>query len=260
MLLKSFTKTKAPGRLFVAYEGAPPDEISSKFDYYDLGLDSFLQTWLEENKDVIPEYLGGLAPECSCPGREERHAKHSHGCHWQWMNRNASRFFRKVAALKAAVPAADAHKARYIVWLDSDCRFVAPLPEHYLQNVLGDVGFFYFRGHRPAIESGVMGFDLSGSGREMIEITAKCFSSKSYRTYDRWDDGFIWTKMVEEHPEIGAVDMVKKHMRQLAHEQRKAYGLLPGRKPSNNVMPMTTINTYVIHAKGSHGSGMNIMR
>lgn len=260
MLLKSFTKTKAPGRLFVAYEGAPPDEISSKFDYYDLGKDSFLQTWLAENKDVIPEYLGGLAPECSCPNHEERHAVHASGCYWQWMNRNASRFFRKIAAIKAAVPAADAHKARYLIWLDSDCRFRAPLPEHYVQKVMRDGGYFYFRGHRPAIESGIMGFDLEGSGREIITATADCYVSGRYRAYERWDDGYIWTKMVEAHPEISAIDMVKKHVRQMTREELGAFGLLPGRKRSNNVIPTTTMNTYVIHAKGTHGRGLGIVR
>jgi hypothetical protein len=212
--------------------------------FYDLEHDEFLQDWLAANKDVIPDYLGGEAKECRCPGRQERHAKHQKfGCHWQWMNRNASRWFRKVASLRAAVQAGE--DFRYMVWLDADAYLRQRLPVAYVAEKLKRAGMFYFRGHRPAVESGVLGFDLAGTGDLFVAALCHRYESRDYRKYERWDDGFQIAQLVDERPDLKTVDLV--------HPTRH-------KNVTNDVIPTTDIDAYVRHEKGRHGTKLNIMK
>lgn len=259
-LLRSFVNVGQGGHLFIAFEKEQPDIEHSSFINYDLSRDPFLRAWLEANKDIIPDYLGGRAPECKCPGREVRHAKHKFGCHWQWMNRNASRFFRKVAALRSALSEAVQRKFRYILWLDSDCVFQRSISPADVSAFLKGSGYFYFRGHRPVIESGIMGFDVEGDGAKMIKCVADCFASKDFRAYDRWDDGYIWTKMVEKHKELKTADLVKSAALKLTAKEKQALGFKKDGTPPNHVIPLTEMNKYINHCKGEHGRVQGVMR
>ncbi len=254
-LIESFLKHQPTGQLVVGYEGKFPLSVLQAFGpqirWHDLFSDSFLPRWLHANRDKIPDYLGGTAPECQCPNREARHAKHKHGCHWQWMNRNASRWFRKVATLRAAalthaVPLR-VDPAEPLVWLDSDTAFVAELPDEFLKQKLTGVGMFYFRGHRPAVESGILGFDLARGGEVAIAELCRRYVSRDYIKCERWDDGYQIAKMID-------TDLNRLHkFRDLVHPTQ-------WKGKTNNVIPTTEIHAYLRHDKGFHSREADIMK
>ena len=239
-LLHSFLDVGQEGIFYVGYEGPWNNLDSKKIFGFDLDCDAFLQDWLVANRDVIPDYLGGLAEECSCPGREERHAKHAYRCHWQWMNRNASRWFRKVASLLLVA----ATSARYVLWLDSDAYFRKAIPIDVFISWLGGKGMFYCRGHRPGVEAGVMGFDLGRGGRIFLDTMHERYVSRAYLSDERWDDGY----------QIGRVlDLGFKDARDLVHPTQWKH-------VTNDVIPKTVLNEYLAHRKGLHGRMLNLMK
>src|SRR5690242_11266719 len=80
---------------------------------YDLRHSELLRQWLLDHRDIIPRALGGEAEACGCPNPAHPFGPHRRGCHWQWFNKNASRWFRKVVSLDYALrlPGFDA-----VVW------------------------------------------------------------------------------------------------------------------------------------------------
>ena len=234
-----------PGdELLICHEGKIALPRDDGLMFADLDTDEYLQDWLTANADIIPDYLGGNAEECRCKGREKRHATHTHGCHWAWMNRNASRWFRKVASLRSAVDVG--FRCNYLVWLDSDTIFTAPLPESYLREQLTRAAMFYFRGHRPAVESGILGLCPANGADTLIDELCVRYES-AFRFDERWDDGYQIAKLVEE-TKIPTVDLV--------HPTKYA----SGKRKTNNVIPTTDIVKYVSHFKGLHGTKLGIMR
>lgn len=239
-LMKSFKETQSEAHLLCCTEGEFILPFMVRSTGYDLGADPFLHEWLTNNKDVIPYYLGGLTRECTCPDHERRHAKHTRGCHWQWMNRNASRWFRKVASLRVAME----RTQRFLVWLDSDCILIADLLKNKVKDILGGHGAALCRGHRPAVESGVVLFDLEKGGAEFIHALCDRYTSRRFLKDERWDDGFQMTQVALDQPD---------HVVDLVDPTR-------WKGKTNNVIPKTWIARYVEHRKGLHGEGLNIMR
>src|SRR5579872_4138372 len=124
-MVASFLESRTPGTLLVCHEGFP---ASAPFEFpgvrtYDLNTDPLLDEWLERNRDIIPDFLGGAAQECDCPNPAP-FARHKSGCHWYWFNKNASKWFRKVVSLAYA---ARLDEPEQVVWVDADCVFKARL-------------------------------------------------------------------------------------------------------------------------------------
>jgi hypothetical protein len=237
-LLDSFHRYKQAGPMLCCYEGMSPPAMKNTL-WYNLDQDEFLQTWLANNKDVIPEHLGGTTTQCNCKDAHVKHSKHhTKGCYWAWPNRNASRWFRKVATWRYAATRGYQH----ICWLDVDCHFKRDLPRDKFIEFLAGSGLFYFRGHRPAVESGILGFDLQAGGQQFVDAICNVYTSRRYLKYDRWDDGYVVGKIVESE-KIAAHDMV--------HPTR-------WRHRTNDVIPTTPISQYIVHRKGDHGRA-NIM-
>jgi hypothetical protein len=246
-LVRTFLETHSPAhpadRLLVCLEGKCDLPKDRRLVRYDLGGDRFLAEWLAANADVIPDYLGGRAKECACPGRQERHARHKPRCHWSFMNRNASRFFRKVASYHALVEHPDA--GRYALWLDSDTFFKQPLPHDLVLRALGGSAVFYFKGHRPAAETGILGFDLDRGAKAAVRALCKKFTSRDYLKLDRWDDGFVTTVVLRElQPKVRSRDLV---------HPTKFKGV------TNHVLRRSEFSTYVEHMKGHHSSGIDLV-
>ena len=236
-LLQSYCRIGSPDRMLVCHEGVPDLDKTYGVETYDLTQDAFLQKWLTRNRDIIPQHLGGDLPPCDCPVKD-RHAKHKAGCVQNWMRRNAARWFRKVASWRYAARLPDVD---VICWMDSDCTWHNALPHSILQSFFGGTSVFYFRAHRPAIESGLLGFDLRREGRKFIDRVCDIYTSGDFRREDRWDDGYIVTKVVDEK-KIRTRDMV------------------PGKKNTNHVVLTSSITHYISHEKGSHGRILDIMR
>lgn len=243
-LIESFARVGQPGRLLVCYEGGRPPLPEPPCVGFDLDADPFLKNWLAANRDVIPEHLGGLTKICTCPDAEKRHSRHHvRGCHWQWMNRNASRWFRKVASLRRAAALAPAYDADLVVWLDSDVVFKRALPSATLAAWLGNYGVFVCRGHRPAVEAGVVGLALSQGGRAFVDALCREYVSRDYLKLERWDDGFVMAVLA---------DRKVCRVRDLVHPTK-------WKNKTNNVIPTTVLAPYLDHLKGRHGSGLGVM-
>lgn len=231
-LVASFYKTQSSGEMLVSYEGFKYKGAGDRELKYNLDKDVFLHTFLRENADVIPIHLGGETTQCDCKDSHEMHCKHHiHGCYWHWMNRNASRWFRKVATLRhaASLP------YRYVLWVDSDSALVADVSMRDFITELHGKSFFYFRAHRPAPEVGLVGFDMANGGREAVAAICNRYESREYLGYERWDDGFIWGTLIDENL-VNAHDACGK-----------------SRLNHNHVMMKTKWWNFVRHDKGAHG-------
>ena len=155
-------------------------------------LDWYFQTF----NHLIPSNLGGTAKPCKCPDMGLKgKTLHIPGCHWTLWNRNAYRWFHKVAAIKTWLD--DHYKPEncdYMVWLDCDCYFKQHLPNSVINDLAFDSDLCYLQGKkREAIESGILIFNMLLDGKEVIEEWMRVYESKEFLNDNRWDDGFQLT-------------------------------------------------------------------
>lgn len=226
-LIKSFLQTNQDGELLVCYENF--DFVyydNNKVFGYDIYNSEFLQTWLNDNKDIIPDYLGGTATEKSNPKAFDP------------ANRKASRWFRKVAALNYATNTYR-HEYDYIIWVDSDCTFSQKIPMKLLINNLDNYDIFYYLGNKrflknKGIESGFFGFNMKKKGNIYLKKVFNYFTSKEFIKEDRWDDGYIFKViMLQNTNKLSYNDVVKN-------------------SNSIHVMQEGPFANYIKHNKGIH--------
>jgi len=195
-MITSFVMWKTEGNLLITHEDKIHDGIKKhrKFLFYDLEKDPFLHDWLEANKDIIPVEHGGTFT----------------GKFADKFNKRAACWFRKIASINAAL------KCGYdrIIFVDSDSVFKRQLTEEYVDQVFDGHAMFYHLGKMRierdmGIESGFIGWDLNNGGREYLQYVMDSFVSGDFRKYRRWDDGYVFRMIVDEHPEIRTKDVVK---------------------------------------------------
>lgn len=247
-LLESFQVVGQKSPVLVCYEQQRPDGYTrDPYLPYDLAKDSFLQDWLEDNKDVIPDYLGGTMTICKCKDAGKRHSPyHSKGCYWHWMNRNASRWFRKIASMRHAFQIAETMKPEMIVWLDADSYLIQKMPVTFLEEQLDGSDIFYFRGHREAAETGVICFRNNERSRAFLAALCYRYVSKEYQKHHRWDDGYQFTTLTQPHADYATT-------RDLVHPTK--WNL-----KTNDVVPTTPIKRYLVHAKGRNSQYLDIIK
>ena len=186
-LLRSYMRHVHDIPLLVFTEGSIlGDRLESHpgISTYDLDTSAFLKDWLQANHDIIPEDLGGAAVPCNCPQPDDPFGIHKGGCHWAWFNKNASRWFRKIAALHHAASFPAGFDA--LVWIDSDCRFLRSVSSQDVEDWFAGVSMFYLKGpERQVIESGVIGFQLNQDGRALIEDVVGRYRSGNFRQIGR---------------------------------------------------------------------------
>ena len=241
-MVASFLESRTPGTLLVCHEGFP---ASAPFEFpgvrtYDLNRDPLLDEWLERNRDIIPDFLGGTAQECDCPNPAP-FARHKSGCHWYWFNKNASKWFRKVVSLAYA---ARLDEPDQVVWVDADCVFKARLADDEIAGWFNGRSVFYLKSERATIESGVIGFRNTPEGRKFIEATVDHYRSGRFRSDLRWDDGYQFQATLERHPEISRVDLATT-----------SNGDIFG-----HVVPNSPAGRYISHRKGVHGYLFGLMK
>lgn len=206
---------------------------------YDLDTSAFLHSWLDTNKDIIPIALGGTAEPCSCPTPDNPHAQHARRCPYSWFNKGASRWFRKIVSLEAAMTT----QADAIVWIDSDCRFKKSLPASVWSSHFEDYAALYHKSpDRSVIESGVLAFRMSPSGKALLSLVVDRYRSGAFRNEERWDDGYIFQKVFEGHPELPSKDLAVSSLM------------------FDYVLPSSPIGSYIDHYKGVHGGVLRLMR
>ena len=217
-MIESFVFNKIEDNVLITYEGAIDLPDNDRFIKHNLETNTFLSDWLEENRDIIPIKYGGDAERIDT----------------LW-NRRASLWFRKIVSLREAMKFKNDYKA--VVFCDCDCIFHKKIPTDFILKTFEGNDFFYHRGpHREAIESGFMGFNLEKNGEQFINLLIECFSNKNFRKYNRWDDGYVITQVLEEKEYISGIDVVKQH-------NEVVY---------SHVVPFGPFANYVSHHKGSH--------
>ena len=245
-MIQSFLGTGIEGDLLITYEDGIKEEIPSSDNtlFLDLGSYDFLLDWLETNKDIIPVKYGGEMEGCGCsdlPTSKHYFKDHVQRCANLGFNRRASLWFRKIAAMNYALKLSEEKGYSKIVFIDSDVVFKNKITEEFMNKVFANNGFFFHLGtHRKrigtGIESGFIGFSKENRGFEFLQIVIDSFISGDYRKYDRWDDGYVFRKIWEEHPEIPSRDVVGPH----------------SLKPFSHVVRYGMFAKYLEHDKGSH--------
>jgi hypothetical protein len=237
-LVGSFRQTGSDGTLLVCYEG-PCGALLSRADErirsYDLAASSFLSEWLDANRDIIPVALGGAASSCECGTPHEPSDGCRPRCPFQWFNRNASRWFRKIASLDYAL----AHvPCDAIVWIDADCRFTQQLPATLWRALFADASVLYHRSpDRRVLESGVLAIRLDDGGRKFLTETIERFRTGRFREDARWDDGFQFQMQLQALPELAAKDLGTRALAENSH---------------GDVLPSSPLGAYITHFKGIH--------
>jgi len=246
-LLASFANTGSDGYIFVGTEGIAPRDFTAsvakqRVITYPLDNDEFLAEFLQKNSAIIPQHLGGTCPkpECFCPnGPLDPHDRnHKQPCIGQWFNRNMSRWFRKVATMKAALELCPATET--LIWVDADCTFKQTVTELSVSRWFGDRGVFYFKNKRPVIEAGIVGYRLNVGGRTTIEHLIERYTSGLFKSDPRWDDSYQ-IQMAINSSKVRAVDLARR-----VGENSK-------------VIDHSTVGRFLAHDKGKHGRGLHIM-
>ena len=245
-MIQSFLSSKIEGDLLVTHEDDIAKEIPKADTISLLKLEDyeFLNHWLRENKDIIPVEYGGEMEGCGCkdiPPNKHYYKDHIKRCPNLGFNRRASLWFRKIAAMHKALSVSKDKGYERVVFIDSDVLFKKSITDEFLDKIFNSAGFFFHLGiHRKrigtGIESGFIGFSRDNQGFDFLQIVINSFITGDYRKYDRWDDGYVFRKIWEEHPEIPSKDVVGPH--QL--------------KPFSHVVRYGMFAPYLEHDKGSH--------
>lgn len=248
-LFTSFLSKRVCGRLVLALEGfdPPPDVLEAmaggRVIHYPLQSDEFLQEWLKRHAAAIPEHLGGQAvePLCRCRGGpyDVHSRKHIMPCLGHWFNKNHSRWFRKMAALRWArntFQDADA-----IIWIDADCTFTLNVEDRNARAwFFGPHACFYFKSKRPVIETGIVGYRLDDAGNKLIDCLLDRYWTGRYRADSRWDDSYQTQQALAE-TRVKAVDIAR------------AVGAHAA------VVENSPVGPYIRHRKGRHSRELGLM-
>jgi hypothetical protein len=244
-LIESFLAHCSDSKMLICtekFDGEPLNAKDIRLRVHDITREPLLLEWLVENADIIPRHLGGLVDPCNCPvvglGIEETHRP---GCNNFWYNRNASRWFRKVVALKVA---ARQYPKNLLIWLDSDCRFKRHLSSGTAASWFSESTIFYFKSsERKVVDSGILGMDLSRGGIEFLDDVFDRYTSGKFRQDRRWDDGYQIQTVVDLRKDINMID--------LAHSASSHW--------RGEVIATSIVGKYLDHYKGVHGSALRLM-
>lgn len=216
------------GTLLACYEeDIPRMPAHEKIIYKNIDEDKFLLSWINDNLDIIPEQYGGSMKSKFVQGTVEM------------FNFRASKWFRKVVALNNALEIYDEYDA--LILIDADSRIKKELTSEKIMSIFKDSDIIYhlgmFRKKQPleggaGIESGVVGF-RGEDGKELLGRLINKFRDGGFREYDRWDDGYVLRKVLEESEDLNSRDLVKNVA-----------------MPSTRVVEFGPFNDYVFHDKG----------
>ena len=232
------------GDLLCCAEGfhAPLDGHPSLLQY-NLDESSFLNEWVRKYARLIPVELGigGKATVDTCPKAYSR-----------W-NYRAALWFRKIASLYQALKTVrgddgggvghggnGGERYQRIVWIDSDCEWLQPLPMDFWEPFDKHRCLYHFGpirervGH--GIESGLLVFNPTGY--YLLEKVFKMYLDGDFENCKRWDDGWIFKKVLLKE---------KKGCHELVY-----YPLPPKTKTETEVILRGPFRSYVRHDKGRH--------
>lgn len=225
-MIKSFVEFQPDDHKLIAYyEGVDLSNLKTpNVVYYPLDNSELLNNWLNENQDIIPKYLGGT---CTKPAI----------CQNMW-NKKASCWFRKIVSIHETYEIDPEYK--YIMWIDADCFFQQRVSTDMISDLFGKTNnvIYHFGTKRlrrnQGWESSILGLKGIG-GKLFFNKVVKCYTSKKFQKYSRWDDGFIFRMIAKEvkNPLIQLKDLCKD-------------------VSANNIVGQGPFNGYIKHDKGKH--------
>ncbi len=242
-LISSFQATSSGGSMLLChegfYEGPMPGhptcqlpKFPAGFHSWDLGESAWLKEWLERFSGIIPVRLGGKAARCRCPYPDNPQKPHKKRCPGWWWNKNASRWFRKIVCLRHAM---ENYSADALIWIDCDVSFVGRrLKTDTVREWFHEKDVFFLQNRRRHPETGIVGYNMRGKGRQMIELLVEWYDSGKFHQEHRWDDCWQLMTVLGHHPEISRIDL--------------AYGVAS----RGQVIPTSPLRQYFTHTKGRH--------
>ncbi len=227
-LIDTLLKYQPDNEIYVAYEEMQDEFSNEKIITTDILQDELLISWLKNNKDIIPNIMGGKADPSICHCETKKHIQ---GCPFSYFNSRASKWFRKVVALNWAAEQTDAD---ILYWLDSDCLLKKHIPTEFTEEIMGSFDTLYLYG-KPrkragtGVEASIIVFKKPFT---FIKDWLEFFISGEFRKEYRWDDGYIFARMIL-YKDYNAKDLVSES------NQR-------------NVVNVSPFRFYIDHYKGSH--------
>lgn len=238
-MIETFFKYNPELKLLACYEDFDyQDHNYQNLIKYDLKESSFLQNWLNDNLDVIPEKFGGKMPDKKLD---------------VW-NFRASKWFRKIASLEIGLQLYG-NQYQSLIWIDCDSSIQNKFPSNMIKQIFLNgntedkdmVDIFYHFGQErrklnTGFESGVIGF-RQGNGYKILKKIFECYTSKAYRKIPRWDDGYVFRIIIEalENKKlVRTVDLIDD-----------AHILYKGGKKRDAINKGIFAN-YIKHKKGIH--------
>lgn len=204
-----------PGTLFIAPESMPKVDgtPANAVVLPDLSISAPLQVWLRANADIIPHDKGGLwRGPCKCKrpsGRKDQ--DHTMPCPGAWYCRNASRWFRKIIALKQAMSLV--HDGALVFWLDCDTIVKQSPTEQEIGQWFASVpgappaDILYMKtAKRPVWETGIVGF-RGKTGKQFLDAVLTRFITGAFRKDKRWDDSYQLMQMASLMPTAKCKDV-----------------------------------------------------
>tara|TARA_Y100000593_G_scaffold35778_1_gene69855 strand:- start:10359 stop:11723 length:1365 start_codon:yes stop_codon:yes gene_type:complete len=250
--ISTFFKTDVQGDLFVGYEGgdelklkilslADESSAGSRLILHDLDKNSLLNKVLEENKDVIPEDYGGTNAEMN-RGSVPENQLVALGAK-KYFRYRASKWWRVFATLDAAAKQPDYD---YVIQIDADVAFVKPISQDKINLEMANNAVLYHEGpfRKSKTEDGLVGIGVETSftgyskhngGYDIIYKLMDKLVSKDFKNYERWDDSFLLSKIIDEE----------------SYECRDASG--DDHTPDSDVVDRGPFKDYICHFKGLNG-------
>jgi len=230
-LLRSFLDTNSVGKFIIGLEMVEKDKLlnNNKFILLDrIHKDSYYLDWLNSFKDYIPPCYGGNKEDWS--KEEQIDAKQAS------YNKQTARWFKKVAILRRAAEIID--NTDYLIFLDSDCRFLKRLENFRIQKFVGDHEWMFTFGpwrkaQNKGHESGLMIF--RGHGLNIIYSCYDRYLSGRFLNEYRWDDGYIWYTLQRDFG-----------------QNYKYKDLVNPRSQHGHVLQDSVFAKYLAHDKGKH--------
>lgn len=196
-LVSSFIQNTEDCDLLVCYEDIEFDNNSNRIFSYKINNSEYLNKWLEDNKNNIPELYGGTAKNDDERFLLDKKKGQS------WARFRASKYFRKVAAMDYFL---NTYKDDYdiAVVIDSDCIFKKTLKNKVLYDMLSDNTMLYFWSrYRQKLnrgpETGFTVYSKKNDGYKFMNVITDCFISGDFKKYEYWDDGFVIGKLIKEN-------------------------------------------------------------
>lgn len=210
-LIESFLSIQRCGKLLCCYEGdalkipkSPTD--SRRVLGYALDQDRSLSLWDSRYRE-------------ECSAKLDYWKKRA----WQW--------YRKIPSLKQGLKL----DARWLIWLDCDCEFLAHISSEFLETLASGHGVLYLKGGREWTETGIMIFDLEHpQTTPFLTRFFDWYDSGDFLTLPRWDDCWIFDATRKKFDDDLFFDLVPADTTQLA------------------VVELSQVGKLLAHHKGSH--------